>query len=179
MSNQDPFIVFNENIERSTKFVTLAELKELRVEFRIPIIERDSTLGHLLDEFRPIRRIRRIIKKWTSEIYDVGLPLVLVYSVSCLDACIKNHYFNLNGKKEYRERSFQRPDFVQGVFKKLGKDIFVTDEEIKLKKDWNDIINMRNNIIHEGKQYSLNAEIVKEHINIIKKAVQLVQQKTY
>ncbi len=169
MNNQDPFVVFNKNIKKATDFLLLAELKELRERFSIPVIE----------QYRPIRQM---IKKWTAEICKVGLPQVLVYSVSCLDACIKNHYFNLNGDKEkYYRSSFQNPNFVQDRFNELTEsemNIFVNNEELELKKNWKKIVEKRNEIVHEGKVPSLDFETIGGYIDTIKNSVQLMQQKT-
>ena len=205
MNNQDPFVIFNNNIERATKFLQLAELKELRERLSLPIIKQ-------------IRLIRQVIEKRTSEMYEVGLPQVLVYSVSCLEAYLKDYYYFTLKKIgiEYQETRFWWNDILQ-KYEDLVEDIFEGNKELLF--DVEEIREKRHVVIHnsgivdseaikriiknvnnkkkysslqkqitqhkirewesmENEKLSLESKIIENDIKTIKRFVELIQKKT-
>jgi len=87
---------FEENILKAKEFIGLATLKEItklvdniseELENRriLPILPRVGILPSF-------KEIRGVLKETTDKIYEVGLPQVLVYAVSCLEAFLKDLY---------------------------------------------------------------------------------------
>lgn len=116
--------IFEENIFKAKEAVRLAALQEITrlvgsISWELEnkgILPRLPRIG-ILPSFR---EIRSVLKETTSKIYDVGLPQVLVYAVSCLEAFLKDLYgFLAPANVEILERFPQDAHRIREEFSKI------------------------------------------------------------
>ena len=75
---------FLENVNAATSFLDLAGSKELRMEIRSL-----KPLTRMRDKYGPFRAL---IKEYTDKMYVVGLPITVVFSVSCFEVFLKDSF---------------------------------------------------------------------------------------
>jgi hypothetical protein len=144
---EEAWKVFCKNMELAERFLSMAEAKELRMDMR---------------EVRPLARLRDKVgplRKFLADLYEVGLPLVLVFGVTCYEFCLKRMYEALKGDELTREEelAFLRPDEVRNLYGKYvrkdpldGADQLAVDVRIAILK--------RNVIVHRAGEIDKTAE---------------------
>lgn len=144
---KDAFYVFERNMELVEKFTLLAEIREARMVFRerrlLPVLREE--VG--------------VIRKHLRDVYSVGLPMVLVFIVTCYEECLKEIYETLKGDKLTREesRAFFHPEKVRGLFYKIVKTDPLNGNN-QLSRNTRIVIVKRNVIVHRAAKIDRKAE---------------------
>jgi hypothetical protein len=139
----DAYAVFVENMKVATSFLEIAIGKELRTEVRSL-----RPLAILRDEFGPFRRL---IKDYTDNVYSVGLPQTVVFSVSCFEAFLEGLYETLRGESLVGEKDhgFPNLDRVRGKFGEICKADCLKGDDA-LQKRVKAVLEKRNIIVHRA-----------------------------
>ncbi len=133
------FQEFEKQLQLAYSLLNVAEIKEMR-----DYIRSFRPLAILRDEIGPIRRI---IKEYSDRIYEISLPLLIVYAVSCLELFLRDAWEEHIGtiEKKYRGIFSNPKEFNKRISQRIGKairyDIVVQD---------NVIAQIRHTIIHRG-----------------------------
>ena len=172
---QEIWRTFEKNMRLAEKFVLIAKAREWRM-----LIRQYRPLATLRDQFGPLR-------KFLAEAYRVGLPQVLVFAVTCYEACLKGIYEVLKG--EVVKEAFLDPIKVKERYRKVlnedplaGADRLVVDTRAVILK--RNVIVHRAGVIDEkaeedfkklglpqyraGQEIELNAEEVKRDLNVLR-----------
>ena len=143
---------FEENISKARELIRLASLKELMLEIDAALMPLKR--ARLLPEIRPFgilpspEDIRMTIKDTTDKIYEVGLPQILVYAVSCLEAFLKDQYCMIN-PSDKRVHIFLKAETIRKIYSAILRvDIFGGDEDLLNKL--NSVFQKRHVIVHKA-----------------------------
>jgi hypothetical protein len=139
--------VFEKNMDLARRFLLAAEAREVRM-----LIREYRPLAILRNEISPVRRS-------LSEVYEVGLPMVLVFLVTNFETCLRKFYTLLKGSETTKDedKAFFHPhDKARVLFSNiLGVDPLSENDQLASKA--RAIIVKRNVIIHRAKEVDKRA----------------------
>lgn len=192
--DERPYSALQENLNTARTFVELAGLKEIREKIRGM-----RPLAIIRDTIFPLRRI---LKDTADKLYEVGLPQVLVFVVSCLEAYLKESYQMLKGEllTAEEERVFLRLERVRELFSEILKaDVLEGDEELFRRAQV--VIEKRHIIVHRagiidqkaydvfreagiyegevGSKLRLSADKVKQDIDVVEAFARKIEMKIF
>jgi len=205
---EEPFRTFEKNMEKARTVLMLTRAKEFKtvlekIEFGerirqiirnrprlIPLFE--SVTDSIVESFEA--QIEPIIQEKVMELYELALPQILVFLISCLEAYLKDNYSLHSG------HSVKNLLNVGTISKSYGRlihgDIFNGDEG--LRRDLQEILQTRHVIVHKGgiideeacekterwnesmvnKEIKLNSGIVEDYLKIVEKFGKVVHERT-
>lgn len=205
---KEPFRIFEENMEKVRTVLMLTHAKEFKavlekMEFRksirqimrnrphlIPLIE--DVIDSIIESFEA--EIEPIIQEKVMKLYELALPQILVFMVSCLEAFLKDNY-SIHSKR--RVRNLLNVKTIRNSYGRLiHGDIFNGDEE--LRRDLQEILQTRHVIVHNGgiidedacekverwnesminKEIRLNSDTVESYLKIVEKFAKQVYEKS-
>jgi hypothetical protein len=156
------------------------------------ILSFENAIDSLADSFEA--QIEPIIQEKVMELYELALPQILVFMVSCLEAYLKDNYSLCS------RHSVKNLLNVETIRKSYGRlihgDIFNGDEE--LGSDLQEILQTRHVIVHRNgiideeacekverwnksmvnKEIKLNTSIVEGYLKTVEKFGKVVHQRT-
>lgn len=144
---EDAFNVFERNMQSVDKFTLIGKSRELRMSLR-----EYRPLARWMESVRPLRKLLR-------EAYNIGLPMVLDFAVTCYETFLKELYMILKGEELTRNESevFFNPVKAGELFRdKIGSNPLKGADE--LLKDTRIVIIKRNVIIHRNGKIDKRAE---------------------
>lgn len=142
-SLKEPYSIFQTNMDSAKFFTQLADLKELR-----RILRGLRPIAIIRDTHGPIRQI---VKDALDKAYEVGLPQIVVFVVTCFEYCLKESYRRLKDSDltNEQEKSFLQPNVIRELYGKiLKKDVLDGDD--KLVKRVEVVIQERHVIVHRA-----------------------------
>jgi len=156
---REPFQEFKENIHKARELIRLAELKEITILIDNKVLEPLKALGITrfpppplppLPGFPSPEELHNLIRETTNKIYEVGLPQVLVFAVSCLEAYLKDQYRLLNPTDPKRDKyNFLRAELVRKVYSAvLKRDVLKGNDP--LERAIREIVIKRHVIVHRA-----------------------------
>ncbi len=144
---------FVQNISKARELIGLASFKEVMLQVD-GLIELLKKVG-LLPLLRPFgilpspEDFRTLIKQTSDNIYQVGLPQVLAYCVSCLEAYLKDQYCMIN-PFDNGQHNFQNVESIRETYGRVLKtDVFRGDES--LASNLNSAFQRRHVIVHKAR----------------------------
>ena len=167
-------------------FLELVGLKELREEIRL-----FRPLAMIRDEVGPVRRA---VKEFTDKLYNVSLPLLLVFSVSCLEKFLRRLWllkFGSIDKKMWRIFN-ELKDFAKEVRRRYGVEVGESTFKARAVVAKRNIILHNNGIVDQkaleafieagkqdsqlGQRLKLSVEEVRRDINTILEFAERVKE---
>jgi uncharacterized membrane-anchored protein YjiN (DUF445 family) len=207
-AKEEPFQTFEKNMEKARTVLMLTRAKEFKAVLEevgfgerirqiirsrprlIPLLE--NVADSIVESFEA--QIEPFIQEKVMELYELALPQILVFMVSCLEAYLKDNYSLHSGRSV---KSLLNVGIISKTYGRLiHGDIFNGDEE--LRKDLQEILQTRHVIVHKGaiideeacekverwdqsmvnKEIKLNSSIVEGYLELVEKFGKVVHERT-
>lgn len=207
-AEEEPFRAFKKNMEKARTVLMLTRAKEFKavlekVGFGEQIRQIIRSRPRLIPLFKNVAdsmvesfeaQIEPIIQEKVMELYELALPQILVFMISCLEAYLKDNYSLHSG---HNVKSLLNVRTISETYGRLiHGDIFNGDEE--LRKDLQEVLQTRHVIVHKGgiideeacekaerwdqsmvnKEIKLNSSIVEGYLEIVEKFGKVVHERT-